>query len=155
MKQFDYIDKIISKSIGDMKVPVDKNWNEMNNILNNLPKAEIPVSTGFFSTIAGKVISVITAITTVTTAVLLLINPFDKQTESNTIQKPVDIKIEIISNRQAVMIEADFDNQDNIIVENNSNNIVENIVEKDTTEATQITIIHVEQTTIDTLNSND
>lgn len=160
MKELNHIDKIVSDSLSGMKVPVDTKWSDMNKMLENLPQAEIPVNNGFLSSVVGKIVAGIGVIGAVVTSVVL-INPFAKNTINEEIYKPVDIKIEIVSHRNVFTVESGFD--ENIIenteelvnVEENSETeyadteVVEN-TQQDTT-TTEVTIIHVEQTTIDTI----
>lgn len=159
MKNINYIDKIVSESIGDMKMPVEKNWQDMSEILNNLPKAEV-VNSGFLSSITAKIIAGITLITTIITA-FFIFTPADNNQNTNTIQKPVDVKIEITSTREFVTVESGFDDSIEIIAENNQNDnqiadnqVVENqndVVEQKDTSVTEIVIINIEQTLIDTI----
>jgi hypothetical protein len=161
MKDTNYIDKIVSDSIGEMNVPVETNWAEMSDTLQNLPQAEIPVNNGFLSTITSKIVASVAFVAAIISAIFI-INPSKQSSNQETIQKPVDIKIEIITTREVfVTVESGFDDAVEIIADNNQNDnqiVVEqvadnqdDVVEQKDTTVTQVTIITIEQTQIDTI----
>ena len=159
MKDINYIDKIVSDSIGEMNVPVETNWAEMSDTLQNLPQAKMPVNNGLLSTITSKIVASVAFVTAIISAVFIINQ--SKEDSQKVVQKPVDIKIEIISTREAsVIVESGFDDGAEIVVDNNQNGnqIVDEQIagnddvdeQKDSTD-TQVTVITIEQTQIDTI----
>lgn len=159
MKDINYIDKIISDSIGEMNVPVETNWVEMSDTLQNLPQAKMPVNNGLLSTITSKIVASVAFVTAIISAVFIINQ--SKEDSQKVVQKPVDVKIEIISTREAsVIVESGFDDGAEIVVDNNQNGnqIVDeqiagndDVVEQKDSTDTQVTVITIEQTQIDTI----
>jgi len=153
MKDFNYIDDIVKNSIGNLKVTPDSSWEQIQNTLNNTPKAQIQSGGNFFSSIFTKIAATFAIIVGIVSAIFFFGKNNNKDVST---QKPVDVTIEILVSREAnVTVETDYLNDNTVdnqqITDNNQQNIN---TQTSTDTSNQIIIINVETTEIDTLHNN-
>ncbi|MBN2663475.1 MAG: hypothetical protein JXR68_07470 [Bacteroidales bacterium] len=154
MNDINYIDKIVKDSIGEMKAPVNFSWKQIQNTIQDTPKAHIPTSGNFLSSVFSKIVAAFSIAAGVVAAFFFIVKP---NSEKAATQKPVDVTIEIVVGRQAnVTVETDYTNDADLIVDNqqNPNLDLSNNQNNASDTANQIIIINVETTEIDTLHNN-
>lgn len=154
MKDINYIDKIVKDSIGSMKAPLNNSWEQIQNSIQNTPKANIPVNSGFFSSVFSKIAAAFSIVAGIFAAVFFIAKP---NSEKTITQKPVDVTIEIVVGRQAnVTVETDYTDDADLVSDNQQNPTldVQNNTSTSSDSSNQVIIINVETTEIDTLHNN-
>lgn len=154
MKDINYIDKIVKDSIGSMKAPLNNSWEQIQNTIQNTPKTNIPVHSGFFSSVFSKIAAAFSIVAGIFAAVFFIAKP---NSEKTITQKPVDVTIEIVVGRQAnVTVETDYTDDADLVSDNQQNPTldVQNNTSTSSDSSNQVIIINVETTEIDTLHNN-
>ncbi len=153
MKKLDYIDNIVKESIGELKMPVDSSWKDVQDKINKTPKEVVKTGNNFFTSFFAKISYAIISIGIFIGGFFAF---FNNNAQNNKIKKPADITIEILVSKKSNNVTVNTSYPENNTYNNNNSysaNKNDNINYNQNKDTSKVITIIKDTTKIDTVRN--